>query len=85
MLITKGNTKRARAPMASLGRCGISLRNLAALLAGRPVKNVLEVGCGTGRPCLPPWQREASAKSHVGVDVADPNEHKRTLLRQHYN
>ena len=49
--------------------------NLAGLLAGRPVKNVLEVGCGTGA-VLAAVAARGIGQSHVGVDLADPNEHK---------
>ena len=49
--------------------------NLAALLGDRPVKNVLEVGCGTGA-VLAAVAARGIGESHTGVDVADPNAHK---------
>ncbi|SRR5258708_24844474 len=49
--------------------------NLDALLGGRQVKNVLEVGCGTGA-VLAAVAARGIGESHAGVDLADPNAHK---------
>ncbi len=49
--------------------------NLHALLGGRQVKNVLEVGCGTGA-VLAAVAARGIGESHEGVDLADPNAHK---------
>jgi SAM-dependent methyltransferase len=49
--------------------------NIEALLGGRPVRNVLEVGCGTGA-VLSAVAELGIGQSHTGVDLADPNPHK---------
>jgi SAM-dependent methyltransferase len=49
--------------------------NLAALLGDRPVDNVLEIGCGTGA-VLAAVAARGIGRSHTGVDMADPNQHK---------
>ena len=50
-------------------------RNLSTLLAGRPVKSVLEVGCGTGA-VLTAVARQGIGSLHCGVDMADPASHR---------
>ena len=50
-------------------------RSLLALLAGRPVKSVLEVGCGTGA-VLAAVARQGIGSVHCGADMADPESHR---------
>jgi SAM-dependent methyltransferase len=50
------------------------INNLQVLLGENSVDAVLEVGCGTGA-LLTEVSRRGIGKKHVGVDLADPNEH----------
>ena len=49
-------------------------RNLECLLGNEEVSELLEVGCGTGAVVAELARRNVGLR-HVGVDVADPNEH----------
>lgn len=48
--------------------------NIEKLLRSRPVRRVLEVGCGTGS-VLAEMVRRGVGSEHIGVDVADPRDH----------
>lgn len=50
------------------------VRNIQALLNGRVVNSVLEVGCGTGS-VLVEMESRGIGNRFVGVDVSDPNQH----------
>jgi len=49
--------------------------NLAYLLEGAAVDNVLEVGCGTGA-VLAAVAKAGVGRQHTGVDLADPGPHR---------
>ena len=49
--------------------------NLVRLMDGSPVGAVLEFGCGTGA-VLAQLARLGVGRRHVGIDVADPGEHR---------
>lgn len=48
--------------------------NMQALVGGKQISSVLEVGCGTGA-VLAEAVRRGIGKSHVGIDMADPRDH----------
>lgn len=54
--------------------------HLAALLGNRQVGSVLEVGCGTGA-VLAEAARRGIGTNHVGIDMADPDEHRDPAAR----
>jgi SAM-dependent methyltransferase len=56
-------------------------RNLQSLLGSAAVESVLEVGCGTGA-VLAAVAESGVGKSHVGVDLADPNSHRDPQAQQ---